>query len=89
MRNLLIGGAVVSFLEPTIDTFLDQMIPIQIAGTDPKDLGKVLIGYYLAKKKGITKGMGYSLLLIGFRNIVKGLTSGFKLGIGTSTTENW
>lgn len=87
MKNLAIGAAIVSVVEPTLDTFLDQMIPISVAGIDPKDFGKTAIGWYLLKKKGTVKGIGAALMIIGVRNIVRGFTGG--IAVGTSASTGW
>lgn len=86
MKDLAIGAAVIAVVEPTLDTFLDKMIPITVAGIDPKDIGKVAIGWYLLKKSGMVKGIGASLMIVGVRNIARGFAGG--LAIGTTSTTN-
>ena len=85
MKNLAMGAAVVAVVEPTLDTLLDQYIPISVAGIDPKDFGKAAIGWYLLKKKGMVKGIGASLMIVGVRNIVRGFTGGLSIGLGQSS----
>lgn len=89
MKNLMMGAAIVSIAEPTLDTFLDKMIPISVAGIDPKDFGKAAIGYYLLKKRGILKGVGASLMIVGVRNIVKGFAVGQLFSAQGSSTNGW
>lgn len=93
MKNLAIGSAIVSVVEPTLDSMLDKFIPITVAGIDPKDIGKVAIGWYLLKKSGMIKGIGASLMIIGVRNIVRGYVGGGGLGTlfgaPTTQTQGW
>ncbi len=82
--NLFIGSAVVAVAEPTLDAFLDKFIPLQVAGIDMKDAGKVGLGWYLMKRRGtIMKGAGYALMVIGARNLVRGF-----VGSRIATTNN-
>ena len=87
--DLAMGTAVVTFLEPTLDTFLDKFAG-QIGvfgGVDMKDVAKVGLGFFMMKRRSkFMKGAGYALMVIGTREVVRSFV-GQK--VATSASNNW
>lgn len=73
--NVIIGAAGASIVEPFVDNILANFVPQQtiFGGVGIDDLAKIGLGAFLAKKSGILKGIGISLLVTGTQRIVSGL----------------
>lgn len=80
--NIIIGAAVASFAEPFIDTALNRF---GITGMID-DAAKLGIGYFLAKRGGIAKGVGIALLVLGTSRLVGRVATG---GLTSTNTGGW
>ena len=71
MRDLAIGGGLMSVGEPFLERFAAPIVGATGLGSIAMDGAKVIGGWFLAKKtRGIAKGAGIALMLFGIRNIV-------------------
>ena len=87
--DVVVGTAIATFTEPFLDGLMDKFMPMEVAGFDLKDVGKVMLGMWLTKQRsGIVKSSGYALAVIGTRNLVRSFV-GTKLAIPEASSSGW
>lgn len=74
-NKVLIGLALTSTVEPLLNNVVSQ-VGINISD----DILKLGAGYFLAKKQGYMKGIGYGLFARGAGNVVGNLLNNVNLG---------
>ncbi len=88
-NNQLLGTAIVTVLEPTLDAYLDKFggnINIGV-NIDIKDVGKGIVGYLLKGQKNTTvKAMGDTLMILGVRNLIRNALGS---RTGTASNDGW
>lgn len=83
VKNVALGAAITAVVEPYFDSMVLNPLRTYIPAI-PAGVAKALIGYYINKKmKGIVKGVGLSLMVLGINDTVQ------SFGIGLpQTTAN-
>ena len=75
----MMGAAIVAVADPIVDTFIDKFAGQfggQLNGIDLKDLAKMGLGWWLARRgRGtLMKSAGFAWAVIGTNNVVKGVS---------------
>jgi len=92
LPKVLIGLALTSTAEPIIDNLVSGVTGNFGLGI-PDDIIKVGVGWYMSKKTGFMKGIGYGLFARGAGNVVGNLLGGSGFNLfgnkqGTGATAN-